>query len=90
MVIFRGNGYHALSAEGIAVHHQGLHDLRHDLALFSVQNGLLFFGQNHIYPILSQSFMATSQAPQITVRKLPTALASPITCTPLVVSGAGL
>jgi len=39
---------------------------------------------------LDQIFMATSQACQMTVRRLPTFEASPMTFTPLVATGAGL
>ena len=46
------------------------------LALLAIQKGLLFFCQFHAL-FSSQIFIATSQARQITVRRLPTPAQSP-------------
>ena len=44
MIVFGSDRHHLVSAEGIAVHDQRLHDLGHNLALGAIQNGLLFIG----------------------------------------------
>ena len=53
----------------------------HPYTLFAVKDGLLFFCQDHFQFSLScnYSFIQTFQAPQMTVRRLPTLAASPIT-----------
>ena len=36
MVILGGNRHHFVCAKGLAIHHKGLHDFRHGLALFAI------------------------------------------------------
>ncbi len=49
MAVLARHGHHALGAEGVAVHDEGLHDLGHGLAPGAVQQGLLLRCQDQVY-----------------------------------------
>ena len=84
VAVGRGYRHHFCSAEGLAVHDEGLHYLGVYFALTPVKYGLLFSGKFHmISPFAKKHYsaMATSHARQMTVRRLPMATQSPTRCT---------